>query len=152
MSRWTKLAAFFSILASLVTIYDAAFREKNAPSIWISMAQKFGLAPPMALVSQPLPMVAECGRAKPAGGLGAQVVAIRVAPGREHKELERLKAGTPLLILQETAGWDLVQISQGLNSSITGWAFGREIEKVTCGGGGAPKAAPATPTTPPKKP
>jgi hypothetical protein len=142
MSRWTKLAAFFSILASLVTIYDAAFRDKNAPSIWAAVAQKMGLMAPMALVSQPLPMVAECGRAKPPGGFGGAVVAVRVAPGREHKEIERLKAGDPVIILQETAGWDLVQVTMGLNSSLTGWAFGKEIAKVPCGGGGG---------TPPKK-
>jgi Bacterial SH3 domain len=141
MSRWTKLAALFSIIASMVTIYDMAFRPKNAPSIWSSVAQSVGLAPPMALVSQPLPMVAECGKAKVAGMM-TPFVPVRVAPGREHKEIERLKAGAAVLVLQETAGWYLVQINQGLNSSTTGWALVGQVDKVACGSASIPAAQP----------
>lgn len=132
MSRWTKLAALFSIIASVVTIYDVGFRPKNAPSLWSSVAQQFGLVPPMAFVQQPLPMVAECGKAKPAG-TQEPFVPVRVAPGREHKEIERLKAGAALLVLQETAGWYLVQVNQGLNASTTGWALTKQVDKVACG-------------------
>jgi len=141
MGRWTKLAALFSIIASVVTIYDVGFRPKNAPSVWSSIAEQLGLAPPMAFVQQPLPMVAECGKAKPATNPPEPFVPVRVAPGREHKEIERLKAGAAVLVLQETAGWYLVQVNQGLNSSTTGWALTKQVDKVACGAAPIPPPA-----------
>jgi hypothetical protein len=122
MSPWTKAAAAFSILASIVTIYNVAVRPKDAPPIWNSL---------MASVGKSAKSSETCGKVrKPAWP--EHHWSVRIAPGNEHKEIAKLAPGDNVVIISEAGNWIQLREQQGLGASLQGWAPAKSIEKATC--------------------
>jgi hypothetical protein len=81
MNPWTKVAAIFSVLASLVTIYNVAVRPKDAPPMWNSVVAAVGMG------GKTVPAAARnCARVrKPVWPESSW--SVRVAPGTEQQGL-----------------------------------------------------------------
>jgi hypothetical protein len=127
MNPWTKVAAIFSVLASLVTIYNVAVRPKDAPPMWNSVVAAVGMG------GKTVPAAARnCARVrKPVWPESSW--SVRVAPGTEHKEIARLSPGDRVEIVEETGPWVRIREEQGLGASLQGWAPARAVDKGTCG-------------------
>jgi Bacterial SH3 domain len=126
MNPWTRIAAIFSVLASLVTIYNVAVRPKDAPPIWNSIVAAVSGG------SKTTNAARNCARVrKPVWPEGSW--SVRVAPGTEHKEIARLTPGDRVEIVEETGPWVRIREEQGLGASLQGWAPARAIEKAACG-------------------
>jgi uncharacterized protein YgiM (DUF1202 family) len=127
MNSWTRIAAIFSVLASLVTIYNVAVRPKDAPPIWNSIMASVGGG------TKTTPAAARnCARVrKPVWP--ESTWSVRVAPGTEHKEIARISAGERVEIIEETGPWVRIREEQGLGASLQGWAPARSVEKAVCG-------------------
>jgi uncharacterized protein YgiM (DUF1202 family) len=126
MNQWTRIAAVFSVLASLVTIYNVAVRPKDAPPMWNSIVAAVGGTKTTA------PAARNCARVrKPVWP--ESTWSVRVAPGTEHKEIARISPGERIEIIEETGPWVRIREEQGLGASLQGWAPARAIEKAVCG-------------------
>jgi uncharacterized protein YgiM (DUF1202 family) len=126
MNPWTKVAAAFSVIASLVTIYNVAVRPKDAPPMWNSFVAAVGLGG-----KTPAAAAKNCARVrKPVWPESSW--AVRVAPGNEHREIARIAPGDRVEIIEETGNWVRVREEQGLGASVQGWTISKSIEKAAC--------------------
>jgi hypothetical protein len=126
MNSWTKIAAIFSVLASLVTIYNVAVRPKDAPPMWNSVLAAVGIGPKTA---EPL---RTCARVrKPVWP--ESTWSVRVAPGNEHREIARIAPGDRVEILELTGPWVRLREQHGAGVSLQGWALAKSVDKVSCG-------------------
>jgi hypothetical protein len=98
MTPWTKIAAVFSVLASLVTIYNVAVRPKDAPPMWNSVVAAVGMAPKTTATAR------NCARVrKPVWPENSW--AVRIAPGNEHREIARITPGDKVEVIEEAGPW-----------------------------------------------
>ena len=125
MSLWTKIAAIFSIIASVVTIYNVAARPKDAPPIWSTIQAFMGIAPKTAADTT------VCARVRrpvwPESNWS-----VRAAPGNDHRELGRIAPGDTVVIVGEAGGWMQIREQAGLGSTIQGWTIAKAVDKITC--------------------
>ena len=125
MSYWTKVAAIFSIIASLFTMYNVGVRPKDAPPVWSSVTAFFGFAP------KALADTTECARVRrPVWPESSW--SVRAAPGNDHRELGRIAPGETVAIIGEAGGWTQIREQAGLGSTIQGWALAKAVDKITC--------------------
>ena len=125
MSYWTKVAAIFSIIASLFTMYNVGVRPKDAPPVWSSVTAFFGLAP------KALADTTVCARVRrPVWPESSW--SVRAAPGNDHRELGRISPGETVAIIGEAGGWTQIREQAGLGSTIQGWALTKAVDKITC--------------------
>jgi uncharacterized protein YgiM (DUF1202 family) len=125
MNPWTKIAAIFSVLASLVTIYNVAVRPKDAPPMWNSVVAAVGMGPKTTAAAR------NCARVrKPVWP--ESTWSVRVAPGNEHREIARIAAGDRVEILEETGPWVRLREDQGVGASLQGWVVAKSVDKMAC--------------------
>ena len=125
MNPWTKIAAVFSVLASLVTIYNVAVRPKDAPPMWNSVVAAVGMAPKTTATAR------NCARVrKPVWPESAW--SVRVAPGNDHREIAKINPGDRVEILEETGSWVRLREEQGMGASLQGWALSKSLDKAAC--------------------
>jgi uncharacterized protein YgiM (DUF1202 family) len=125
MNPWTKIAAVFSVLASLLTIYNVAVRPKDAPPMWNSVVAAVGMGPKATTAAR------NCARVrKPIWP--ESTWSVRVAPGNEHREISRITPGDRVEILEETGPWVRLREEQGMGASVQGWAMLKAVDKVAC--------------------
>jgi uncharacterized protein YgiM (DUF1202 family) len=125
MSTWTKFAAIFSILASVITIYNVAVRPKDAPPIWNSVLAAVGMGP------KPAADTTVCLRVRrpvwPESNWS-----VRAAPGNDHRELGRIAPGDMVVLVGETGGWVQIREQAGLGATIQGWTIAKAVDKTPC--------------------
>ncbi len=126
MSTWTKIAALFSILASLFTIYEVGVRPKDAPPLLSVVLSSVGLGskqkaePPATCARVRRPIWPE------------QSWSVRTAPGNDHKEIARISPGDNVVIVSQTGDWVQIREQVGLGATVQGWTFIRAVDKVAC--------------------
>jgi uncharacterized protein YgiM (DUF1202 family) len=125
MSTWTKIAAIFSILASVITIYNVAARPKDAPPIWNAFLATVGMGPKAA------PDNTVCLRVR-RPVWPESTWSVRSAPGNDHRELGRIAPGDVAVQIGEAGGWVQIREQAGLGATIQGWTIAKAVEKVTC--------------------
>lgn len=125
MSNWTKFAAVFSILASLITIYNVAVRPKDAPPIFASLLALVGIAPKAAVEN------VTCLRVRRPVWPESEW-SVRSAPGNDHRELAKIAPGDTLVLVGEAGGWVQIREQVGLGATVQGWTLAKAVDKVPC--------------------
>jgi uncharacterized protein YgiM (DUF1202 family) len=125
MSYWTKVAAIFSIIASLFTMYNVGVRPKDAPPIWNTFTALVGLSPKIPADTT------VCARVRrPVWPESSW--SVRAAPGNDHRELGRIAPGETVAIIGEAGGWMQIREQAGLGATIQGWTIAKAVDKITC--------------------
>ena len=125
MHQLTKIAAVFSVLASLITIYNVAVRPKDAPPMWNSVMAAVGMAPKTTAPQR------NCARVR-RPIWPESTWSVRVAPGNDHREIARIAPGDRVEILEETGPWVKLREEHGAGVSLQGWASGKAVDKIAC--------------------
>lgn len=128
MSKWTKIAALFSILASIFTIYEVAVRPKDAQPLLTMVLSSLGLAAKPKAEPVPAQVCARVRRPV----WPEQSWSVRVAPGNDHKEIARIAPGDNVLIVSQTGDWVQIREQVGLGATVQGWTVVRAVDKINC--------------------
>jgi uncharacterized protein YgiM (DUF1202 family) len=128
ISIWTKIAALFSIIASVFTIYEVAIAPKDAPPLLNVVMSSVGLTSKPKVTPAPAEICARVRRPV----WPEQSWAVRVAPGNEHREIARIAPGDAVVIVSQTGDWSQIREQVGLGATVQGWTLNKAVDKTPC--------------------